>query len=75
MRRQTRMQPDKSWMYDLSGAFELTLLAYVVCGIALSVAYYESFFILISLIASRADWRLLPQVIKRLLPKASLLVL
>ena len=63
------------WMYDLSGAFELTLLAYVVCGIALSVAYYESFFILISLIASLRQSALLPRINKRLLPKASLLVL
>jgi len=60
VRRLTRMQPDKSWMYDLSGAFELTLLAYVVCGIALSVAYYESFFILISLIASLRRLALAP---------------
>lgn len=52
IRRRTRTFPEMQWMDDLASGFELSLVAYVVAGLALSVAYFEPFFILITMIAA-----------------------
>ena len=44
--------PEMVWALDLATAMELALVSYVVAGLALSVCYYECFYVLISLIAA-----------------------
>jgi probable O-glycosylation ligase (exosortase A-associated) len=51
IRRLGATHPDLSWARDLAIALELSLTGYVVAGLALSVSYYESFYILITIIA------------------------
>jgi probable O-glycosylation ligase (exosortase A-associated) len=44
--------PELDWMYSLALTFELSMIAYVVAGLALSVAYIECFYTLAILIAA-----------------------
>jgi len=52
IRKHTRSHPDMLWMHALASAFQLSLTAYVVAGLALSVAYFEPFYFLIAMIAA-----------------------
>jgi probable O-glycosylation ligase (exosortase A-associated) len=52
VKRKARASPDLQWMSDLASGFELSLVGYTVAGFALSVAYFEPFYILISMIAA-----------------------
>jgi putative inorganic carbon (hco3(-)) transporter len=45
IRHRTRKIPELSWMFDLSGMLQLTLIAFCVGGAALSFAYYDVLFI------------------------------
>ena len=50
-RRLSIANPQLGWMRDLTIALELSLVSYTVAGLALSVNYYESFYLLITFIA------------------------
>ena len=50
-RRLGIIDPELAWMRDLSISLELSLVGYTVAGLALSVNYFESFYILITIIA------------------------
>jgi probable O-glycosylation ligase (exosortase A-associated) len=52
VKRKARASPELQWMDELASGFELSLVGYAVAGLALSVAYFEPFFILISMIAA-----------------------
>lgn len=52
IRRASKHNADLFWMHDLANAFELSLTAFVVGGLALSAAYYECFYITIAIIAA-----------------------
>ena len=45
IRHKTRKIPELSWIFDLSGMLQLTMVAFCVGGSALSFAYYDVFFI------------------------------
>jgi putative inorganic carbon (hco3(-)) transporter len=45
LRHRTKNIPELSWVYDLSGMLQLTLIAFCVGGSALSFAYYDVLFI------------------------------
>lgn len=51
IRRISVANPELAWMRDLGIALELSLVSYTVAGLALSVNYYESFYLLITFIA------------------------
>jgi putative inorganic carbon (HCO3(-)) transporter len=49
IRKATRGKPELQWAFDLAGYVRLALIAYVVSGAALSVAYFELPFVLFTL--------------------------
>src|SRR5262249_51406868 len=46
----SRRQPDLAWMNDLAQMFRLTLVVYAVSGALLSMAYFEFFYITVSMV-------------------------
>jgi len=52
IRRMTRGRPELSWAYDLAGMIQLSLFVFCVGGAALSMAYYDVFFILVGLLSA-----------------------
>lgn len=50
VRRRTRGDPELAWAYDLAGMIQLTLFVFCVGGAALSMAYYDIFFICVGLL-------------------------
>ncbi len=44
-------QPHLEWAYDLADAFRFSMVAYAVSGAALSLAYFELYYIIITLIS------------------------
>ena len=51
VRRATRGKPSVQWAFDLAGYLRLTMIAFVVSGAALSVAYSEMGFVVFTLIS------------------------
>lgn len=49
--RLSKGRPDLQWAADLAGTFRLTMVAYTVAGAALSMAYFEMFYIMVTLIS------------------------
>ena len=52
LRNKTKNDPEFSWMFDLSGMLQLTLVAFCVGGSALSFAYYDILFIAAALFST-----------------------
>ncbi|MCW2240910.1 putative O-glycosylation ligase, exosortase A system-associated [Azospirillum canadense] len=48
----TRGQPELAWAFHLAGALRLSVLVYTVTGAALSLAYFEFFYVLCAAAAS-----------------------
>jgi probable O-glycosylation ligase (exosortase A-associated) len=55
IRHKAKNTPELSWMYDLSGMLQLTLVAFCVGGSALSMAYYDVLFIAAALLSTMRD--------------------
>jgi probable O-glycosylation ligase (exosortase A-associated) len=51
VRRMARGHKDLVWAYDLANTFWIALIAYVVAGAALSMTYFEMFYMIIMLIS------------------------
>jgi probable O-glycosylation ligase (exosortase A-associated) len=51
IRKRASAYPDLAWMVDLAGMLRLSLIVYMVSGAALSVAYFEGFFLLLALLS------------------------
>lgn len=51
IRRLSRGRDDLTWAYDLADLCSLSLIAYAVSGAALSMAYFEMYYVVISLIS------------------------
>ncbi|HEY0421157.1 MAG TPA: putative O-glycosylation ligase, exosortase A system-associated, partial [Acetobacteraceae bacterium] len=51
VRRLTRDHPTLGWAYDLADTMRLMMIGYTVAGAALSMAYFELFYITITLIS------------------------
>ena len=49
--RQTKNIPELDWINHLARAFQLSFVAYIVCGAALNMAYFEMFYVFIVLVA------------------------
>ena len=52
LRYRSKNVPELSWVYDLTGMLQLTLVAFCVGGLALSFAYYDVLFIAASLLST-----------------------
>lgn len=52
LRYYSKKIPELSWVYDLSGMLQLTLVAFCVGGLALSFAYYDIVFIAAALLST-----------------------
>jgi putative inorganic carbon (hco3(-)) transporter len=52
IRRMTKRRPELSWAHDLAGMTQLSLFVFCVGGAALSMAYYDVFFILVGLLSA-----------------------
>ena len=50
IRKMTRGKEEFAWAFDLAGMIQLSLFAFCVAGAALSMAYYDVFFILVGLL-------------------------
>jgi probable O-glycosylation ligase (exosortase A-associated) len=51
IRRRAGPHPDLTWMVELASMLRLSLIVYMVSGAALSVAYFEAFFLLLALLS------------------------
>jgi probable O-glycosylation ligase (exosortase A-associated) len=51
IRKRAAAHADLAWMVDLAGMMRLSLIVYMVSGAALSVAYFEGFFLLLALLS------------------------
>jgi putative inorganic carbon (hco3(-)) transporter len=52
IKRRTRGKPEFAWAYDLTAMFQVSLLAYMVAGAALSMAYYDMLYMIFGMIVS-----------------------
>jgi O-antigen ligase len=52
IRKRTKHVPEMAWMYDLAGMLQLMLFVFCVGGAALSMAYYDMFFIVAGLLSA-----------------------
>jgi probable O-glycosylation ligase (exosortase A-associated) len=51
IRRRAGPHPDLAWMVELGGMLRLSLIVYMVSGAALSVAYFEAFYLMLALLS------------------------
>jgi probable O-glycosylation ligase (exosortase A-associated) len=51
IRKRARPHADLAWMVDLASMLRLSIIVYMVSGAALSVAYFEGFFLLLALLS------------------------
>ena len=51
IRRKSRGHPELQWAVDLASALQLTIIAYAVSGAALSMAYFEMYYVVTTLIS------------------------
>jgi probable O-glycosylation ligase (exosortase A-associated) len=51
IKRMARRHPSQAWAGDLAEMMQISMIIYCVCGAALSLAYWEGFYIFIALIS------------------------
>jgi len=52
IRRMTRHRPQFGWAFDLATMIQVSIVSYMVAGLALSMAYYDVFYAMVALLAA-----------------------
>ena len=51
IRKRAAPHPDLAWMVELAGMLRLSLIVYIVSGAALSMAYFEAFYLVLAILS------------------------
>lgn len=56
VRRLTRNRPELLWAYDLASMLQVSMVGFCVGGAALSMAYFDGFFLLLAMSSCLREW-------------------